>query len=64
MGLGRLAALAGWGKRLLGQDATPGIRTVASRTGESADQLRSRSGAVGWAWAMLIIISFLSGVWR
>lgn len=67
MGLGLLAALGGWAKRLIGQDATPGIRTVATHANhENHDvvPLRSRRGAVGWAWAMLVSTSFLIGVWR
>jgi thymidylate kinase len=61
MGLGRLTALAAWGKRLLRQDAAPGLRAMAEPGGT---RLASRRGAVGWLWAMLVTVSFLAGVWR
>ena len=64
MGLGVIASLAGWAKRLLRQDATPGIRFVATQPTDEVAPLRSRGGAVGWAWAMLVSSSFLIGVWR
>ena len=61
MGLGRLTALSSWGKRLLRQDARPGLRAMAD---PSAARPASRKGAVGWVWAMLVTLSFLAGVWR
>lgn len=61
MGLGRLTSLAAWGKRLLRQDAAPGLRAMAD---PSAARPASRRGAVGWTWAMLVTSSFLVGVWR
>lgn len=61
MGLGGLAAVAVRVKRLLGQDTAPGIRAVAEGGG---DRLRSRRGAVGWLWALVVTLSYLSGVWR
>jgi thymidylate kinase len=61
MGLGRLIAVAAWGKRLLRQDARPGLRAMAD---PGAAKPASRKGAVGWLWAFLVTLSFLSGVWR
>jgi hypothetical protein len=56
-----LTALAAWGKRLLRQDARPGLRAMAD---PSAARPASRQGAVGWTWALLVTLSFLAGVWR
>lgn len=61
MGLGALASLATLLKRLLRQDAGPGLRAVASPDGERP---ASRRGAVGWVWSMLVCVRFISGVWR
>lgn len=61
MGIGPLTSVAAWGKRALGQDPAAGIRAVAAQHGPP---LPSRSGAVGWGWAMLVSASFLLGVWR
>jgi thymidylate kinase len=61
MGLGRLTLLAAWGKRLLRQDAAPGLRAMAD---PGAARPASRRGAVGWIWALLVTCSFLAGVWR
>jgi thymidylate kinase len=61
MGLGRLTAVAAWGKRLLRQDAQPGLRAMAE---PGAARPASRKGAVGWLWALLVTVSFLTGVWR
>lgn len=61
MGLGRLTVLAARAKRLLRQDARPGLRAMAD---PAAARPASRKGAVGWVWAWLVTISFLSGVWR
>ena len=61
MGLGRLTALAAWGKRRLRQDARPGLRAMADPT---AARPASRQGVVGWTWALLVTLSFLAGVWR
>jgi thymidylate kinase len=61
MGLGRLTVLAAKGKRLLRQDARPGLRAMADPT---AARPASRKGAVGWVWAMLVTLSFLNGVRR
>jgi thymidylate kinase len=61
MGMGRLTALAAWGKRLLRQDAAPGVRAMAD---PAAARPASRRGAVGYAWALIVSCSFLVGVWR
>jgi thymidylate kinase len=61
MGLGRLNALGSWGKRLLRQDARPGLRAMAD---PAAARPASRQGVVGWIWATLVTLSFLAGVWR
>ena len=61
MGMGRLTALAAWGKRLLRQDAAPGVRAMAD---PAAPRPASRRGAVGYAWALIVSCSFLVGVWR
>ena len=61
MGLGPLSAVAAWVKRRRGDDAEPGINRIAAEPG--AD-LASRRGAVGWAWALLVTLSFLAGVRR
>jgi thymidylate kinase len=61
MGLGWLTALALWGKRLLRQDAAPGLHAMAN---PDASRPASRRGAVGWLWSALVTVSFLVGVWR
>ena len=61
MGLGRLTAVAAWGKRLMRQDSRPGLRAMAD---PDAVRPASRKGAVGWLWAMLVTVSFIHGVWR
>jgi thymidylate kinase len=61
MGMGRLTALAAWGKRLLRQDAAPGVRAMAD---PAAPRPASRRGAVGYAWSLIVSCSFLVGVWR
>jgi thymidylate kinase len=61
MGLGRLLALAAWGKRLLRQDVGPGLRAMAA---PGAPRPASRRGAIGWAWALLVTGSFIVSVWR
>jgi thymidylate kinase len=61
MGLGPLIRLAAWGKRLLRQDAAPGLRAMAD---PDAARPVSRRGTVGWTWALLVTLSFLVGVWR
>jgi thymidylate kinase len=61
MGMGRLTALAAWGKRLLRQDAAPGVRAMAD---PAAARPASRRGAVGYTWALIVSCSFLVGVWR
>jgi thymidylate kinase len=61
MGLGRLTTLAARAKRLLGQDPRPGLRAVAE---PGSARPASRRGAVVWLWALLVVGSFLAGVWR
>lgn len=61
MGIGWLTTVAARVKRLLAQDAAPGIRSVAA--GDET-LLRSRTGLVGWIWLLLVVLSFLRGVWR
>ena len=61
MGLGWLISLAGWGKRLLRQGSAPGLHAMAD---PDARRPASRKGALGWLWALLVTLSFLSGVWR
>jgi thymidylate kinase len=46
-------------KRTLRQDAAPGIGRVATDGGQG---LASRRGVVGWAWALLVTVSFLRDV--
>ena len=56
--LDRVARLA---RRALRQSSEPAMQRVAKgMPAESA----SRRGALGWAWAMLIVGSFLADVWR
>ena len=62
LGLRWLERLAKAGKRLLRQEAAPGIRTVAR--GEQTRPLRSRRGAIGWLWSVLVTFSFVIGVRR
>ena len=57
--LGGLERFARVAKRLLRQKEEPGIRQVAQ--GTSKPQL-SRTGAVGWAWSVLVTLSFVWGV--
>jgi thymidylate kinase len=59
MGLGPLVRLATFGKRLAGQEPSPGVRAVAEERGSS---LRSRRGTVGWAWVGLVTFAFVVGV--
>lgn len=61
MGLGPLTALAAWAKRVMRQDAAPGVRAMADPT---AARPASRRGAVGYLWSWLVSCSFLVGVWR
>jgi thymidylate kinase len=61
MGLGPLTSVAAWGKRLLRQDAAPGLHAMVD---PGLARPASRSGAVGWTWALLVTASFLVGVWR
>jgi thymidylate kinase len=61
MGMGRLTALAAWAKRVLGQDAAPGVRAMAD---PEAARPASRRGATGYVWSLLVCWSFLLGVWR
>lgn len=61
MGLGRLNALAAWGKRILRQDPAPALRAMAT---PAAERPASRRGPVGWVWALLVTLSFLAGVRR
>jgi thymidylate kinase len=56
--LERVARVA---KRVLGQKPSPGIRDAAQ--GRAGD-LRSRRGAVGWAWSLLVTTAFLRRVRR
>ena len=59
MGLGWLASLAARGKRLLRQDAAPGVRAMAD---PEAARPASRRGALGSAWAFLVTVAFLLGI--
>jgi thymidylate kinase len=59
MRLDRLDRVARAVKRVLGQEAAPGIGQVAAGRGQG---LASRRGLVGWAWALLVTLSFLSDV--
>lgn len=61
MRIGWLEGLARTGKRLLRQDPAPGVKRAAAG---GAGALASRRGAVGWAWALLVTLSFLSDVRR
>jgi thymidylate kinase len=61
MRLSRLKGLARMGKRLLRQDPAPGVEHVAAGRGAA---LPSRRGAVGWVWALLVTLSFLSDARR
>lgn len=56
MRLKSLDRLARWVKHLFRQEAAPGIGKVAAGKGED---LASRRGVVGWAWALLVTLSFL-----
>ena len=61
MGLGRLLSIASVGKRLLRQGAAPGLHAM---TAQDVTRPASRRGVVGWLWALLVVVSFLTGVWR
>jgi thymidylate kinase len=54
--IGRLAAA---GKRLMRQDAAPGVRAVAAG---DTPILRSRKGVIGWVWTSFVTMSFLFDV--
>ncbi|MDQ3985591.1 MAG: hypothetical protein M3280_03735 [Actinomycetota bacterium] len=62
MGLKWLESIARFGKRILGQDAAPGIREIAR--GETAGRPRSRRGVLGWVWSVMITFSFALEVRR
>jgi hypothetical protein len=49
-------------KRLLGQGEEPGVERVAR--GEAPAALASRRGPLGWVWALLVTLSYLSDVRR
>ena len=57
MRLGPLDHLASLAKRVLGQDPQPGIRAIAA--GQRSEALSSRRGWIGWAWSLLVTVSFL-----
>jgi len=61
MGLGRLTSLAAWVKRLLRQEARPGLRAMVE---PGLARPASRRGAVGWTWALLVTGAFLAGARR
>jgi thymidylate kinase len=61
MGLGRLMSLASVAKRLIRQDAAPGVRAMAD---PDAARPASRRGPLGYVWALLVTVAFLVGVWR
>ncbi len=60
--VGWLNGLARAGKKLLSQGPSPGVEQVGA--GVSARDLASRRGILGWAWAMLVTLSFLVDVRR
>jgi thymidylate kinase len=62
MRLSWLEGAAGAAKRLLGQVAAPGVERVAR--GEAPARLASRRGILGWAWTLLVTLSFLLDVRR
>jgi thymidylate kinase len=62
MRLSWLEGAAGAAKRLLGQVAAPGVERVAR--GETPARLASRRGILGWAWTLLVTLSFLLDVRR
>jgi hypothetical protein len=53
-GVGRIA------KRVLRQDASPGVARIAG--GERPQALASRRGILGWTWAFLVVLMFVSEV--
>lgn len=55
MRIGVLQAVAWLGRGILRQGSEPGVRSVASGT---STPLPSRKGVVGWAWALLVAVSF------
>lgn len=55
MRLGALRAVARLGRRVLRQGSEPGVRAVAAGM---SGTLPSRRGLVGWAWALLVAVSF------
>lgn len=60
--IGWLDVLARGGKKLLGQNPSPGVERVGG--GVPVEDLASRRGIVGWTWAMLVTLSFLVDVHR
>jgi hypothetical protein len=64
MGIGRewLGVVARVGKKLLGQDLSPGVERIAG--GAPVGALTSRRGLIGWIWTMLVTLSFLMDVRR
>jgi thymidylate kinase len=57
MRLGLVGRLGGAAKRLFGQDSSTGLERIGR--GEPAGSLASRRGPLGWAWSMLVALSFV-----
>lgn len=62
MRLSVLDRVARTGKRLLRQPGTSGVGRIAR--GEGTAELRTRRGAIGWAWSLLVTLAFLRDVRR
>jgi hypothetical protein len=60
LNLGPLRRFSRVAKPMLGQDPGPGVRAVVRGEGKT---LRSRRGAVGWIWSLLVTVAFLVDAW-
>jgi thymidylate kinase len=57
-----LQSLGELAKRLLRQDAAPGVQRVGG--GERAVALASRRGLLGWTWSLLVVLAFIREIRR
>jgi len=57
MGLRRLGGIGDFAKRVLRQNAAPGVQRIGG--GEPAEALVSRRGLVGWIWSFLVVLVFI-----
>jgi thymidylate kinase len=62
MRIRRLGTLGELTKRLLRQNAAPGVQRIGA--GERAERLASRRGLLGWTWSLLVVLAYIREVRR